>query len=72
MEPFVLRYAKRQKRQNSKEIPPMLYDTNAEAMVFTRSGETELVIDDPTVSMATGTTDTLSSPDHSTDEPTDR
>lgn len=72
MEPFVLKYAKLQNRKANEELPPMGYDTDAEALVFKHPGEKRLLIDDPTVSMSTGTMDTRSSPDHSTDEPMDR
>jgi hypothetical protein len=72
MKPFSVKYVQPRKKQNREELPSAWYDTCAESMVFLRSGKAVLVIDDPAVSLNTGTLMTFNSTDSTTDEQTDR
>jgi hypothetical protein len=72
MRPFILNFASVQHRPNPEQMPSTWYDTTAEAIVFSESGENKYVMDEQKVLMMTGSHTTLQSNDPTRDEPTDR
>jgi len=72
MKPFIYKFALIHKNLNYLPLSDMIYDSDIEQMVYVRSGEKSLVINDTDVYDLTGSLFTKARTDPTLDEPTDR